>query len=147
MALRNTHPLEPAETKPLKVAFNWVTATGANILRTIPLGGAAGVVAAGIVLWFAPRLVPAGWSAEAVLSLGMGTGVVVHRLLELLLGWFLDPVRFHVGARWDAALRLRKVERYRRRGLLPDDEAQALVSRIVKDDVTAKRPARRGGAG
>jgi hypothetical protein len=143
MALKNTAPLEGDAARPLKVAFNWVTATGANILRTLPLGGAAGVVAAGLVLWFAPKLVPAGWSAEAVLSLGMGSGVVLHRVLEMLLGWLLEPAQRHLGARFEAWLRIGKVEQYRRRGLIAEEEARALLERIVRDDVGPKPRARR----
>jgi hypothetical protein len=143
MALKHTAPLDAGPARPLKVAFNWVTTTGANILRTLPLGGAAGVVGSGFVLWFAPRLVPEGWSAEAVLSLGMGAGVVAHRLLDLAIGWLLEPAHRHLGARFEAWLRLGKVERYRRRGLIPEEEARALVERIVRDDVGPKPRGRR----
>jgi hypothetical protein len=144
MALRNTAPLG-ARQPPLKVAFNWVTTAGANVLRTLPLGGAAGVVLSGIVLWVAPHVVPAGWSAEAVLSLGLGGGVVVHRLLDAALGWILEPAHRHLGARVEAWLRIAKVERYRRRGLLGDEQAKELLERIVRDDV-GPAPRRRRGA-
>jgi hypothetical protein len=143
MALRNTAPLDTSATRPLKVAFNWVTTAGSNVLRTLPLGGAFGVVAAGLVLWFAPRLVPDGWSAEAVLSLGMGAGVVTHRLLDALVGWMLEPARRHLGSRFEAWLRIWKVERYRRRGLLADEDAKLLLQRIVQDDVGPKPRGRR----
>ena len=134
MALKNTAPLGGS----LKAKFNWVTQSGASVLKNLPFGGATGVVASGAVLWFAPDLVPEGWSAEAVLSLGMGGGIVAHRVFDGLLGWFVEPARLHLGARWEASLRLRKLEGYRNRNLIPDAEAEALVTRIVKDDVTPK---------
>ena len=134
MALKNTAPLGGS----LKAKFNWVTQSGASVLKNLPFGGATGVVASGAVLWFAPQLVPEGWSAEAVLSLGMGGGIVAHRVFDGLLGWFVEPARLHLAARWEASLRLRKLEGYRNRKLIPDAEAEALVTRIVKDDVTPK---------
>lgn len=134
MALKNTAP--PGGS--LKAKFNWVTQSGASVLKNLPFGGATGVVASGAVLWFAPGLVPQGWSAEAVLSLGMGGGIVAHRIFDGLLGWFVEPARLHLGARWEASLRLRKLEGYRSRKLIPDTEANALITRIVKDDVTPK---------
>jgi hypothetical protein len=70
---------------PLAVKLNLLTSTGAAIIKSLPFGGAVGVVVAGAMLWLAPRLVPEGWSSEAVLSLGMGTGVVLHRLVD---AWF-----------------------------------------------------------
>jgi hypothetical protein len=138
VALKNTAPLRGS----IKAKFNWVTQSGASVLKNLPLGGATGVVASGAVLWFAPELVPEGWSAEAVLSLGMGGGIVAHRIFDGLLGWFVEPARLHLGARWEASLRLRKLEGYRSRKLIPDVEADALVTRIVKDDVSP-RPRRR----
>ena len=93
MALRN----DP-RASPLKATFNLVTQTGASLLRNLPFGGAFGVVVAGIILWFAPGLVPIGWSAEAVLSLGMGSGVVLQRLVDGAVGWFFEPARRHLGA-------------------------------------------------
>jgi len=135
MALKNTAPVSEG----FKAKFNWVTQAGASTLRNLPFGGALGVVAAGIVLWLAPQLVPDGWSAEAVLSLGMGTGVVVHRLIEGGLGWFIEPMRRHLGAGWEARLRLGKLEGYRKKGLIPPGEADELLARIVRDDVTSKQ--------
>jgi hypothetical protein len=135
MALRNTAPRDA----PLKATFNLVTQTGAALLRNLPFGGAVGVVAAGIVLWFAPGLVPAGWTAEAVLSLGMGSGVVLQRLVDGAFGWFLEPARRHLGARWEARIRLGKLEGYQKRGLLAPADAKDLTTRIVKDDLSPKR--------
>lgn len=140
MALKNTAPLGGT---PLKAKFNWVTQAGSSVLRNLPIGGAAGVVASGVVLWFAPHLVPEGWSAEAVLSLGMGGGIVAHRIVDGLLGWFVEPARLHLGARWEASLRLRKLERYRSRNLIAESDAAELLTRIVKDDVSPKRRAKR----
>lgn len=139
MALKNTAPLGG----PIKAKFNWVTQSGASVLKNLPFGGATGVVLSGIVLWFAPERIPEGWSAEAVLSLGMGGGIVANRIFEGLLGWFVEPARLHLGARWEAWLRLRKLEGYRTRKLIPDADAEALMTRIVKDDVTPKPKARR----
>ena len=68
MALKNSAPVSEG----FKAKFNWVLQAGASTLRNLPFGGALGVVAAGIVLWLAPQFIPDGWSAEAVLSLGMG---------------------------------------------------------------------------
>ena len=140
MALKNTAPLERS---PIKATFNWVTQAGSSVLRNLPFGGAVGVVASGVVLWFAPQLVPAGWSAEAVLSLGMGAGVVLSRLAEGLLGWFVEPARRHLGARWEAWLRMGKLDGYRKRGLIAEKDAEELAVRIVKDDLSPKRPSKR----
>jgi hypothetical protein len=135
VALKNTHPLE----RSLRAKFNLLTRSGSSLLRSLPFGGAVGVVVAGAVLWFAPRLVPAGWGAEAVLSLGMGGGIVLHRLIDALLGWFFDPVERHLRARWEAAIRLAKLARYRKQGLIAEAEAQSLQRRIVQDDVSPKK--------
>lgn len=141
MALKNTHPLDGSA--PIKAKFNWVTQSGASVLKNLPFGGAVGVVGSGVVLWFAPHLVPEGWSAEAVLSLGMGGGIVAHRLYDGLLGWFVDPARLHLGSRWEASLRMRKLEGYRKRGLIPESDATSLMTRIVRDDVTPKPRAKK----
>ena len=139
MALKNTNPIGG----PIKATFNWVTQAGSSVLRNLPFGGAVGVVASGAVLWFAPHLVPAGWSAEAVLSLGMGLGVVLSRLVEGVAGWFFEPARRHLGARWEAWLRLGKLDGYRKRGLIAEREAQELAVKIVKEDLSPKRPSKR----
>jgi hypothetical protein len=139
MALKNTSPVDG----PVKAKFNWVTQAGSSVLRNLPFGGAVGVVASGVVLWFAPQLVPVGWSAEAVLSLGMGLGVVLSRLVEGLFGWFFEPVRRHLGARWEARLRMGKLDGYRKRGLIAEPEAQELAVKIVKDDLSPRRPSKR----
>jgi hypothetical protein len=139
MALKNTAPLDGS----LRAKFNWVTQSGASVLKNLPFGGATGVVASGLVLWFKPEFVPEGWSAEAVLSLGMGGGIVAHRIFDGLLGWLVEPARLHLGASWEASLRLRKLERYRSRKLIPDADAEALMTRIVKDDVAPRPKPRR----
>ena len=135
MALRNTAPRDA----PLKARFNLVTQAGASLLRNLPFGGAVGVVVAGVVLWFAPGLGPAGWSAEAVLSLGMGSGVVLQRLFDGAVGWFLEPAKRHLGARWEARIRLGKLDGYRKRGLLAESDAKELATRIVREDVSPRR--------
>ena len=135
MALRNTAPRDA----PLKAKFNLVTQAGASLLRNLPFGGAVGVVAAGVILWFVPGLVPAGWSAEAVLSLGMGSGVVLQRLLDGAVGWFFEPARRHLGARWEARIRLGKLDGYRKRGLLAEADAKEMMGRIVKDDLMPRK--------
>ncbi len=134
MALKNTAPIG----RTVKASFNWVTQAGANTLRNLPFGGALGVVVAGAVLWLTPPFVPDGWSAEAVLSLGMGSGVVLHRLLHGALGWFFEPMRRHLGSRWEAWIQLGKLDGYRKRGLLPAEQAHVLTDRIVQDDINAK---------
>lgn len=139
MALKNTAPIG----RTVKATFNWVTQAGASTLKNLPFGAAVGVVASGIVLWFAPHLIPEGWSAEAVLSLGMGSGIVLHRLVAGLLGWFIEPVRRHVGARWEAWIQLNKLEGYSRRGMIAAKQAHLLTDRIVQDDINAKTRGRR----
>lgn len=139
MALKNTAPIG----RTVKATFNWVTQAGASTLRNLPFGGALGVVTSGVILWFAPQLVPEGWSAEAVLSLGMGSGIVLHRLLDGMLGWLIEPMRRHLGSRWEAWIQLGKLDGYRKRGLLPGEQAQVLTARIVQDDINAKGRGRR----
>jgi hypothetical protein len=134
MALRN----DP-RASPLKATFNLVTQTGASLLRNLPFGGAVGVVVAGIILWFAPGLVPIGWSAEAVLSLGMGSGVVLQRLVDGAVGWFFEPARRHLGARWEARIRLGKLDGYRKRGLVAESDAKELATRIVREDLMPRK--------
>ena len=139
MALKNSAPMGGG----LKAKFNWVTQAGASTLKSLPFGAAVGVVASGIVLWLAPRLIPEGWSAEAVISLGMGGGIVLHRLLDGTLGWFIEPMRRHLGSRWEAWIQLGKLDGYRKRGLLPGEQAEVLTARIVQDDINARKSGRR----
>ena len=56
MALKNTAPFG----RTVKATFNWVTQSGASTLKNLPFGAAVGVVASGVVLWFAPHLIPEG---------------------------------------------------------------------------------------
>lgn len=135
MALKNTAPAGDR----FITRLNLLTRSGVSLLKSLPFGGAVGVVTSGIVLWFLPSLVPAGWSAEAVLSLGMGGGMVLERLVNGLLGWFLEPVRRHLGSRWEAWLQLRKLDGYARRGMLQEKDAAELTEKIVRADVTGKR--------
>jgi hypothetical protein len=139
MALKNTAPVSDG----FKAKFNWVTQAGASTLRNLPFGGALGVVAAGIVLWLAPHLIPDGWSAEAVLSLGMGAGVVVHRLFVGTFGWFIEPMKRHLGSRWEAWIQLGKLEKYSKRGMIQPEQVHLLTDRIVQQDITAKQKGRR----
>jgi len=139
MALKNTAPVSEG----FKAKFNWVTQAGASTLKNLPFGGALGVVAAGTVLWLAPQFVPAGWSAEAVLSLGMGAGVVVHRLFVGPFGWFIEPMKRHLGSRWEAWIQLGKLQRYSKRGMIDAEQAHILTDRIVQQDIAAKAKGRR----
>jgi len=139
MALKNTAPLSEG----FKAKFNWVTQAGASTLRNLPFGGALGVVAAGLVIWLAPHLIPEGWSAEAVLSLGMGAGVVTHRLFVGTFGWFIEPMKRHLGSRWEAWIQLEKLAGYSKRGLIDSDHAHVLTDRIVQQDITARTRGRR----
>ena len=139
MALKNTAPLSEG----YKAKFNWVTQAGASTLRNLPFGSALGVVAAGLVLWLAPHLIPDGWSAEAVLSLGMGAGVVLHRVFVGTFGWFIEPMKRHLGSRWEAWIQLGKLEGYSKRGMIDSEQAHVLTDRIVQQDITAKARGRR----
>ncbi len=132
-------PASNGVTGAVRTAFNLLTAAGINALNRVPVGGAAGIFAAAALVWFAPELRPEGWSVEAILSVGLVAGLVVHRVVEWLIGWFLEPARRHLGARWDAHIRLEKLEHYRDRGLLKEDEAVLLTSKIVQDDITSKQ--------
>jgi hypothetical protein len=139
MALKNTAPVSEG----FKARFNWVTQAGASTLKNLPFGGALGVVAAGVVLWLAPQFIPEGWSAEAVLSLGMGAGVVVHRLFVGTFGWFIEPLKRHLGSRWEAWIQLGKLQGYSKRGMIGAEQAHLLTDRIVQDDIRAKAKGRR----
>ena len=141
VALKNTAPVGDS----FRARFNLLTKAGASMVRSLPFGGAVGVVVAGVVLWFAPSLVPIGWSAEAVLSLGLGGGMVLHRLVDALFGWFFEPAQRHLRSRWEAWIQLAKITRYRKRGLIPPGDVEDLTGRIVRGDVMPKR--RRGSSG
>lgn len=106
--------------------------------RSLPFGGAVGVVGAGLVLRFAPGILPEAWDPAAALALGCGVGIVLHRAVDWLFGWFFDPVRRHVLARWEAWLRLAKLERYERRGLIERKEARGIAAGIVRADVAGQ---------
>jgi uncharacterized membrane protein len=119
--------------------FKLVPESWLRWLKKVPFGGAVGVALAGALLWFAPHLVPQGWRVEAVVGVFLAAGVVVHRLSEALLGWFVEPAARHLRARWEAALQLRKVERYRRQRLIAAAEAKRLAGAIARKDVTGAR--------
>jgi hypothetical protein len=108
-------------------------------LKKVPFGGALGVALAGALLWFAPHLVPDGWKTEAVVGVFLAAGVVIHRIGESLFGWFAEPAARHLRARWEAALQLRKIERYRKQRLLDAAEARRLAAAIARKDVTGTR--------
>lgn len=108
-------------------------------LKKVPFGGAVGVALAGALLWFAPDVIPEGWKVEAVVGVFLAAGVVVHRLLGALLGWFVEPATRHLRSRWEAALKLRKIERYQRLGAIPPADARRLITAVAKKDVTSPR--------
>lgn len=119
--------------------FKLVPESWLTWLRKVPFGGALGVALAGALLWFAPHLIPEGWKVEAVVGVFLAAGVVVHRLGEALFGWFAEPGTRHLRARWEAALQLRKISRYRKQRLLSAAEARRLSEVIARKDVTAAR--------
>jgi len=119
--------------------FKLVPESWLTWLRKVPFGGALGVALAGALLWFAPHLIPEGWRVEAVVGVFLAAGVVVHRLGESLFGWFVEPAARHLRARWEAALQLRKIERYRKQRLLDAAEARRLAGAIARKDVTGSR--------
>jgi hypothetical protein len=131
--LKNTSAKQDARGFKL-VPESWLT-----WLRKVPFGGALGVALAGALLWFAPHLIPEGWKTEAVVGVFLAVGVVVHRVGEALLGWLVEPAARHLRARWEAALQLRKIERYRRRRLIAAAEARRLAEGIARKDVQAGR--------
>lgn len=90
------------------------------------------------MLWLRGDLVPEGWSGAAVLSAGMVAGLLLHRMVQWLAGWLVEPARRHLGAHWEAKLRLLKLDDYRERGLLGTEEAAALASKIAEDDISSK---------
>lgn len=131
--------LKNAATKQDTRGFKLVPESWLTWLRKVPFGGALGVALAGALLWFAPHLIPEGWRVEAVVGVFLAAGVVVHRLGESLFGWFVEPAARHLRARWEAALQLRKIERYRKQRLLDAAEARRLAGAIARKDVTGSR--------
>ncbi|HSE51699.1 MAG TPA: hypothetical protein VLB00_05895 [Gemmatimonadales bacterium] len=114
----------------------------AERLRSIPFGGALGVVAAGTALWLAPEILPAGWSPQSFLAFGMGTGIVIDRLLAATIGWIVSPLLRHLSSRWEATLQLGKLERYQRRGTIGGADGKRIALRIAKSDVAGDKPPR-----
>lgn len=135
MAVTNTPP-KPAVSKRI------FTLALAERLKSIPFGGALGVVTAGGALWLAPEIVPDGWSSQSFLAFGMGAGIVIDRLVSATIGWIVSPVLRHVSARWEATLQLRKLELYRRRGVIGGADGKRIATRIAKSDVDGDRPRR-----
>lgn len=119
--------------------FKLVPESWLTWLRKVPFGGALGVALAGALLWFAPHLIPEGWKVEAVVGVFLAGGVVVHRLGEALFGWFAEPAARHLRARWEAALQLRKIARYRKQRLLDAAEARRLAGAVARKDVAGGR--------
>ena len=114
----------------------------AERLRSIPFGGALGVVAAGTALWLAPEILPTGWSPQSFLAFGMGAGIVIDRLLAATIGWIVSPLLRHLSSRWEATLQLGKLERYRRRGTIGGADGKRIALRIAKSDVAGDKPPR-----
>jgi hypothetical protein len=111
-------------------------------LKNAPFGAAAGVVAAGALLWFAPHIIPDGWRAEAVVGLGLGAGMVSQRVLDWMFGWLFEPVLRHVRSRWEATIQLRKLARYEKLGRLPEGERDRIFIRIARADIRGARASR-----
>jgi len=87
-------------------------------------------------------VLPDGWSSQSFLAFGMGAGIVVDRLVSATIGWIVSPVLRHVSARWEATLQLRKLELYRRRGVIGGADGKRIATRIAKSDVDGDRPRR-----
>ena len=136
MAVTNT-PAKPAVSRRI------FTLALAERLKSIPFGGALGVVTAGGALWLAPDILPDGWSSQSFLAFGMGAGIVVDRLVSATIGWIVSPVLRHVSARWEATLQLRKLERYRKQGVIGGPDGKRIATRIAKSDVSGDPPTRR----
>jgi len=68
---------------------------------------------------------------------------VVHRLFVGTFGWFIEPMKRHLGARWEASIQLGKLEGYSKRGMIAQDQVHLLTDRIVQQDITAKTKGRR----
>jgi hypothetical protein len=114
----------------------------AERLKSIPFGGALGVVTAGGALWLEPEILPEGWSPQSFLAFGMGAGIVVDRLVSATIGWIVSPVLRHLSSRWEATLQLGKLARYQRRGVLGGADGKRIATRIAKSDVAGDRPPR-----
>jgi hypothetical protein len=114
----------------------------AERLRSIPFGGALGVVAAGTALWLAPEVLPEGWSPQSVLAFGMGAGIVADRLLAATIGWIVSPLLRHLSSRWEATLQLGKLARYQKRGTIGGTDGKRIALRIAKSDVAGDKPPR-----
>jgi hypothetical protein len=114
----------------------------AERLKSIPFGGALGVVVAGGALWIRPEVLPAGWNAQSFLAFGMGAGIVADRLLSAIFGWMLGPILRHLASRWEATLQLGKLSRYQKRGLIGGVDGKRIALRIAKSDVAGDKPPR-----
>jgi hypothetical protein len=112
----------------------------AERLRSIPFGGALGVAAAGGALWLAPEILPAGWSSQSFLALGMGVGIVADRVVSATIGWVIAPVLRHLAARWEAMLQLRKLGGYQKRRVIGEADGKRIALRIAKSDVAGVPP-------
>lgn len=114
----------------------------AERLKSIPFGGALGVVTAGGALWLRPEVLPDGWSPQSFLAFGMGAGIVADRLVSAMIGWIVGPVLRHLSSRWEATLQLRKLERYRQIGVIGGADGKRIATRIAKSDVAGDKPGR-----
>ena len=112
----------------------------AERLKSIPFGGALGVAIAGLALWIDPTILPAGWSSQSFLALGMGVGIVVDRILGVTVGWILTPVFKHLASRWEATLQLRKLGGYQKRQLIGPVDGKRIALKIAKHDVAGVPP-------
>ena len=112
----------------------------AERLKSLPFGGALGVVLAGLMLWFTPEVLPDGWSPQSFLAFGLGAGIVAGRLIAATIGWIIAPILRHLESRWEARIQLGKLSRYRRRGLIGTADGRRIALRIAKSDVAGDRP-------
>lgn len=112
----------------------------AERLKSLPFGGALGVVVAGTLLWFTPDVLPGGWSPQSFLAFGLGAGIVAGRLISATIGWIIAPVLRHLESRWEARIQLGKLTRYRRRGLIGTADGRRIALRIAKSDVAGDKP-------
>ena len=119
-----------------------ISLTLAERLKSIPFGGALGVVIAGTALWVSPDVLPDGWTPQSFLAFGLGAGIVANRLVSATLGWIVAPVFRHLASRWEATLQLGKLARYRRRGMIDGTDGKRIALRIAKSDVAGDKPPR-----